>query len=538
MKEGSEPMASLRKHGANWYFRYIGPDGKQRERKGCSDRRATEQMAAAAEAESGKIKSGYITGQEAAARAAEKIDLTEHLDAYHRHLMAKGRTARHANLTRNRARRVIDLAKAKRINDLTPTRIQAALAALCDEGLSLASANHHLRAVKMLARWLWKEGRSGEDRLAGLSQYNADSDRRRIRRALTPAEATRLIRAAEEGREVMGMAGPDRAALYAVALGSGFRASEIRSLTPEAFRLDERPPVIVCAASATKNRRRAEQPIPAALAARLAGWMVGKKPGRPVFESMPRLRTAALLRHDLAAAGIAYETDSGVADFHSLRACYITYLIQAGASVKTVQTLARHSKAALTIDLYAKASVHDLTGAVESLPALAAPASEKEADTLAATGTDGSISNRLSLPFPYGGDGGGRISAVAGYRGDFGQDERNPAVIAGLCASVRSDSERRRPDSNRGITDLQSAGTAAVSPDDATAKPSISEAASLSLPYEAAKLPPDLASVVDAWALMPEAIRAAILAMIRAARPEEEPARNRTIPDLPGRRDR
>jgi hypothetical protein len=45
----------------------------------------------------------------------------------------------------------------------------------------------------------------------------------------------------------------------------------------------------------------------------------------------------------------------------------------------------------------------------------------------------------------------------------------------------------------------------------------IDDRLSLSQPYGALDLPPDLAAVVEAWPELPEAIRAAILAMVRAA---------------------
>ena len=60
---------------------------------------------------------------------------------------------------------------------------------------------------------------------------------------------------------------------------------------------------------------------------------------------------------DLKAAGIAPETDSGIVDFHALRGTYVTHLVASGASVKTCQTLARHSTPSLTIGIYAKASL-------------------------------------------------------------------------------------------------------------------------------------------------------------------------------------
>jgi hypothetical protein len=98
-------------------------------------------------------------------------------------------------------------------------------------------------------------------------------------------------------------------------------------------------------------------------------------------------RTAEMLRVDLEAAGVPYETSEGVADFHALRSAYITYLVASGASVKTCQTLARHSDPKLTIGIYAKASLHDIAGAVADLPDLTAALPES-GSVLAATGTD------------------------------------------------------------------------------------------------------------------------------------------------------
>ena len=89
---------------------------------------------------------------------------------------------------------------------------------------------------------------------------------------------------------------------------------------------------------------------------------------------------------DLKAAGIVPETDSGIVDFHALRATYISHLVSSGASVKTCQVLARHSSPSLTIGIYAKASLHDIKGAVDSLPDLT-PTSPKS-EPLATTGTD------------------------------------------------------------------------------------------------------------------------------------------------------
>ncbi len=116
-----------------------------------------------------------------------------------------------------------------------------------------------------------------------------------------------------------------------------------------------------------------------------------------------------MLRVDLAAAGVEYETSAGVADFHALRAAYITHLVESGASVKTCQTLARHSTPSLTIGIYAKTSLHDIRGAVENLPDMTP--GEVASEPLAMTGTDSivtPISEPFSHYFPTGGDVSGR----------------------------------------------------------------------------------------------------------------------------------
>jgi hypothetical protein len=105
-------------------------------------------------------------------------------------------------------------------------------------------------------------------------------------------------------------------------------------------------------------------------------------------------KTSEMMRFDSAAAGVPYETDEGVAAFHSSRVTYISNLVASGASVKTCQTLARHSDPSLTIGIYAKASLHDLETAVEKLPDLCIAPQAPE--SLRMTGTDGSATRNAT----------------------------------------------------------------------------------------------------------------------------------------------
>jgi hypothetical protein len=172
-----------------------------------------------------------------------------------------------------------------------------------------------------------------------------------------------------------------------------------------AFILDGESPTETVMAAYSKRRRDDAQPLPRIPADRLRPWLAAKAPGRPVFGKLTK-HTAEMLRVDLEAAGIPYETASGVADFHAFRVAYVTHLVSSGASVKTCQTLARHSTPSLTIGVYAKASLHDIKGAVDNLPDLTSTAHRPT--NLAATGTDG----RLSHYFPTAGDVSGRDMSV------------------------------------------------------------------------------------------------------------------------------
>ena len=58
------------------------------------------------------------------------------------------------------------------------------------------------------------------------------------------------------GRSVRGVCGRDRAVLYRLAVGTGFRAGELASLTPESFDLDADPPTVTILAAYSKRRHR------------------------------------------------------------------------------------------------------------------------------------------------------------------------------------------------------------------------------------------------------------------------------------------
>jgi integrase len=275
-------------------------------------------------------------------------------------------------VTTNYARRVIVACSFVGLEDLDTVPVQRYLARLSREGKSVRTRNAALQAVKQFARWLVVNRRMASSPLAHLRRGNEKLDPRRPRRELTVDETARLIAAAEAGRTVRGVSGPDRAVLYAVALSTGLRASELASLTPESFAGDS----VTVEAKHAKNRKSATLPLPSGVLPRLRQFLRGKPARKPLWGGNWARRGDAMIfvREDLEKAGVPFETEDGRADLHALRHTYISRLIRSGASPKTVQTLARHHSASLTLDRYTHVGLHDLAGAVDALPELGRPA--------------------------------------------------------------------------------------------------------------------------------------------------------------------
>jgi integrase len=398
-------------------------------------------------------------------------------------LQARQNTAKHVRMTGNQ---IADLAagfQAQRIGDLRPAAILQAINAKRQQGASLRTCNAYLRSIKSFTRWLWRERRTADDALAGMTGYNDQTDRRHVRREVWAAELTYLLQHVEQDQRAgFNLAGPDRAILYRVALGTGFRANELRTLTVASFALDGDPPAITVRAAYSKRRRDDAQPIRPDLAELLRPWLAGRPAAEAVFGALPG-GTARMLRADLKAARAAWlaeamddvqeharrlqsdflryrDSDGRVADFHAMRHTYISGIVAGGATVKTAQELARHCSPTLTIGRYAHARLHDLTGALDALPDLDPQAKgQPDAAPLRATGTTGHTPGNGPVGPPQISP---QLSRETGLRGAKGCEQPesgglnpprpNLLPIAGLSDPVRGaadgSKERRRWESN------------------------------------------------------------------------------------------
>ena len=282
-----------------------------------------------------------------------------------------------------------------------PRATAEALRERLSRGMSAQTANFYLAAVKQLARWLVRERRMIDNPLAHLEGGNIRQDRRHDRQTLSPDHLALVLETARESTSTFrGQAGIDRHALYLVGMTTGFRVSELASLTPRSFDLESDLPTAAVASAYTKNKRPAVQPLPAEVVEALRSYLDGKPADALLWPGTWTEKAAEMFRRDLEAAGLPYVVDGPdgplFADFHSLRHSYVGLLEQSGASVKQAMQLARHSDPRLTMARYGRTQLNDLGTTVSRLPSLLSKVGPRdETKAVRATGTDGRSTEKL-----------------------------------------------------------------------------------------------------------------------------------------------
>ena len=406
--KGTPGARRVREKSKTFWGRVPDANGKPRGVALCDDADAAESMLATMKERAKRIARGDIDPFE----DHRERPLAEHVEDFRSLLESKGNTAAHVTLTVQRLLAVVDGCKFKKLSDLNAGRVSGWLAdrrkpkkdkkGNVIAGLSVASSNHYLVAVKSFGHWLVKDRRSPENPFAHLSRLNAQVDVRHERRASSLIDLGLLVSAAETSqKKFRGLDGSTRSMLYRLAAMTGLRAKELSSLTAASFDLIANVPTVTVEAGYSKRRRRDVLPLHQDLAARLRQWLTERerqqddqrtvlsidraadaKPER-LFPGTWAKRAYKMLRNDLEAVGIPYVTDDGIADFHSLRHTFISNLAAGGVHPKLAQQLARHSTITLTMDRYTHVGLLDMNTALESLPKITSPDSQ----SMRATGT-------------------------------------------------------------------------------------------------------------------------------------------------------
>ena len=236
-----------------------------------------------------------------------KRPLAEHAEDFRRYLAAQAKPpADYVALTFAQSwTAVLDGCRFTKIRrHVQASAVVEYLGTLRKEGKSVKTANDYLAAVKGFTRWLWRDKRSVLDALAGLSKLaNGETDVRHARRDFSPDELGLLLEAARQSpKAIRRLSGIDRYFLYLTAAATGFRVSELASMTPESFHLDGDTPTATVQASCTKNRKLAVQPLPLDVADLLREYLRDKAAGVPVWPGKWRRKAVYLIRGDLKEA--------------------------------------------------------------------------------------------------------------------------------------------------------------------------------------------------------------------------------------------
>jgi integrase/recombinase XerD len=475
----------VKKRSAKWYGRIPG----QRKAIPLSKNKVVaQQMLAAAALKDERQKLGIFDPFELHRKRA----LAEHLKEWEGVLHARGNTEEYVELKVGRVSKVLDACRFVMISDLSASRVESAIADMRGQPrFGTQTANHYLGAVKQFARWLVKDRRMIDNPLAHLEGGNVKLDRRHERRDVTDAELVYLLNFVRASIPVRRMSGPDREMLYLVAIFTGLRASELASLSPASFALDEAVPVVNVAAGYSKRRREDDIPLHADLVARLRPWLQQKPASRLWPGKWAEQHSGGkILKADLAAARaawiecadgiddrrareasdfLAYRNAEGhVADFHALRHTFITRLVRSGVRPKEAQALARHSTITLTLDRYAHTGLHDVARAMDLMPSLQGPTRpDAGQQVLKATGTDDRGLHSVCTKFVQTADPSRlRLSPDETSEGDGGgarNEQRNLAVPLNLTP-VATMQDTLRPSETSGGGEIRTLERLATSP--------------------------------------------------------------------------
>jgi len=375
-------MATVFKRNGNgnrkgrYYIAYFDHTGKRQVRSArTTDKSVAERIAAKAEADAALRRDGVIDVRLDTMCEQSKRTIDSHLQDFEAKMVAANRTSKHVERTIQCIRAVANDADFATVGDITADGVNRFATELKREGRSARTIGAHLIAIKGFTKWLAVHNKLSFDPLASVQKPNPQTDRRRQRRMLLIEEFRWLQQTTLKGFSRDGMTPKARMLLYSVAIQTGLRAAELRSLTRGTLYLDHTPPFILCKAGSTKNRKEARQYIQPSLADALRRHAATKVSRARIFKMPDEYSVADMLRADLADARQAWLEEAAddrkeharrkksdfladvnhegeVLDFHALRHTCGAWLAMAGAHPKAVQSVMRHSTITLTMDTY------------------------------------------------------------------------------------------------------------------------------------------------------------------------------------------
>ncbi len=370
-------MASVfkREGRPSYYVAWTDHNGKRRHKSTkTTDKQTAQRIANKLDSDSALRRDNIIDGRLEAISLESSRPLSEILDAYSASLTASGRSQAYIDATRNKIESIADSRGWKKLQDISADGLNERCSVMKRDGSSARTIAGYIQSLRGLTRWAMKNGKLASDPIVTVVKPSSEADRKLVRRYLTQDEWFWLDRVTRQSPTRFGMTGQERALLYALAIQTGLRSAECRSLTRGSLFLTVAKPYVLANAANTKNRKQAKQYIQHQLAVELLNLVSKKLRSVPVF-AMPHESTVVdMIREDMHRARGAWldtiadpqakqeaeegdflavlDSEGKRIDFHALRHTCGTWLAQAGVDIKTVQSIMRHSTIVLTMDRY------------------------------------------------------------------------------------------------------------------------------------------------------------------------------------------
>ena len=338
---------------------YIDHKGKKRYFTGSAKRSETIRMARKLEDDARQVRLGYRDPRQVHLKYRDRaiIDtINEYLDWGTLQGGRGGRPWSEHHLSRKRRHlllwaETLDLRVLADLDNLLP-RVEATVREIAKRGKSGKTISNITEAICSFCNWCVIHNYLSENPLVRLTKVDTTPNEKY--RALTIEEIYQLLKVAPEHLKL----------LYIIAMTTGLRAGELRSLSRK--HLDANSNGLWLEANWTKNRKATFQPLPKRLVERLVCFcdsgiipLLYQRFFRKFICPQDALlyvpsHPARELDMDLKAAGIPKKTDEGKIAFHALRTSFVTLTYEAGANHKEAQALARHSTPHLTANTYGR----------------------------------------------------------------------------------------------------------------------------------------------------------------------------------------
>ncbi len=285
----------------------------------------------------------YSAGLLKAEQANATRPLSEHLADYIRYLQRKNNGSVYPTEVESIIKRIVAGCGFKFWSDIEGIKIEEYIGGLIENGISRHTGQHNICCFRYFANWLKRQGRINETPILTSIKYKVPEQR-----AFEPDEWKQLLKTTREGSVVYKLTGHERYVLYRLAVETGLRRDELRSLTQLSFNFENC--TVFVSGEHTKNGQDALQDITPDTAQLVKDLASNKTPNTRIFKITSQ--SAIMLRIDCKAAGIETTNHRGTIKFHSLRHSCGTFLAASGVHPKKVQEIMRHSDINITMGLY------------------------------------------------------------------------------------------------------------------------------------------------------------------------------------------